>query len=193
MLYVLDGFIYTEKALYKKLRLSARKQLDLVKYNVHELQSDNPPDVDAYVALNTASESGGLWYRDYSVRSYTAEELQEAKDNATKAVVDLYQKKVDELTEFYPAFEQGTWAWQYEEALALQADPQASSPIIDKVVQWSEGFTKAQYVTYLLNNIPVYKNVAGKYIGLLADAKLSIKNATTKSEIDAVVNGVLQL
>lgn len=194
MLYVKDNQIYTLERLLKALRIARAvppSDTDLVKWGVYKLQPDVIPEGDVVKPLQTASlAEDGKWYRDYSNISYTAEELSKYKRNATQEVSEFYQKKVDSLTELYPAFEQSTWTWQYEEALALQADPQAPSPIIDKVVQWSSGFTKTQYVTYLLNNIPVYKNIAGKYIGLLVDAKLSIKNATTKAEIDSIVEGV---
>lgn len=195
MLYVLNGKIYNERRLYLKLRKPIRKKLnnnELESLGVYLLQDDTIPLDDVYTALETATQDGnGLWHRDYDVRSYSAEELEDAKISAIKTINTFYQSKVDRITELYPEFEQSTWKWQYEEALALQADPQSPSPIIDKVVQWSDGFTKTQYVTYLINNMPIYLNIAGKHVGLLLDAKNAINNSTTRAEIEAIVNGVL--
>lgn len=96
MLYVLksDRNIYKQDQLFRKLgvmRAQPPRQEDLDTWGVAILQPDNPPEVDVYTALKTASEIDGMWYRDYDVRSYTNEErLQKAKQDremAVKAIV----------------------------------------------------------------------------------------------------------
>lgn len=197
MLYVTkqDGQIYNERRLYKMLgvmRSQPPRQQDLDDWNVAVLQPDNQPTGDVVSALQTASEAqDGLWYRDYAVRSFVSKELNDYKKNALIQVNEFFQSKIDGLTEIFPEYTKATFYKQEEEALGWNADNNYPTPLIDRVLEFYVGPSKQQYVNGVINKLGQYYNACGKFIGLQMEYKQQINSATTKADIDAIVQTVL--
>jgi hypothetical protein len=199
MLYVTkqDGKIYNERALYRALKVMRSqppRQQDLDDWNAAVLQPDNLPVADVVSSTQTASEGvDGLWYRNYTSRAFTVEELTNYKNQAIRQVNSHLQSLVDELTEIFPEYTKDTFYKQKEEAELWNTDNNTPTPLIDRVLQFYSGPTKQQYVNGVINKLSNYYNAAGKYIGIQMEAKQQINQATTRVDIDAVVAQVLAL
>ena len=197
MLYVKDSNILTLRQLLQFVgvaRAEPPRQQDLDDWGAFELQPDNKPEGDVVSALNTASVAlDGLWYRDYSVRSFTTEELSAYRSQAIQQCEFHFSGIIDGLTDKYPDFIKDTFYKQEAEAVAWVADNSTPTPLIDRVLTFFSGPTKTQYCNGVINKLADYYNAVGKYIGLQMEAKQQINAASTKAEIDAIVAAVLAL
>lgn len=197
MLYVKDSNILTLRQLLQSVgvaRAEPPRQQDLDDWGAFELQPDNQPDGDVVLALKTASVSqDGLWYRDYSVRSFTTEELTNHRKNSLQQISSHMDMMVNNLADYYPQYERDTWPQQESEAVAYDSDPNLSTPLID-IIMSERGLTdRAAFASNIINKATTYRNLAVSYAGKRQAYRDQINAASNKAEIDAIVAAVLAL
>lgn len=196
MLYVKDSNILTLRQLLQSVKVARAeppRQQDLDDWGAFELQPDAAPIGDIVQALQTASESGGLWYRDYSVRAFTTEELTAYRKNGLQQINSHMDQLVNNLADYYPPYERDTWPQQESEARAHDADPVASTPVMDAIMT-ERGLTdRAAFAANVIAKADAYRTLAASYAGKRQAYRDQINAATTKADIDAIVAQVLAL
>lgn len=195
MLYVIEsnGNIYTERQLYLEIgvmRSSAPRAQDLIDWGVSELQPDVAPKTDIYIQLKTATQSpvDGLWYRDYSTRAFTAQELADYQESAIFRINTALETKVESLADKFPSYEKQTWDYQVQEASAWLSDNTVTTPFIDSIKLETE--TKAELCQSIIDKQAAYKTIAGYYVQLRREKRDAIRAATTRVDIDAIVSTI---
>ena len=194
MLYVKDSNILTIRQLLKLVKVARAehpRQQDLDDWGAFELQPDNQPDGDVVTAFQTASVAqDGLWYRDYDVREFTPEELDDYQSNAVRSVNDHYNNLVNSLADDYPDYEKETWPNQESEARAWVVAQVTPTPVIDIIIA-ANGSTKEDHCSHVISKADAYRAMAADYVGKRHVTVAAIRAATSRKEIDDIVASVL--
>lgn len=82
-----------------------------------------------------------------------------------QAVNGVYQNRMAAIADGYPLHERESWPVQLEEAKALQADPEATTPWLDACAG-ARGLDKAELATRVLAKDAAYRLISGTLSGI---------------------------
>lgn len=123
--------------------------------------------------------NGTAWETD------TAQQLDYAKHNKRRENNALAELALTDILNAYPAAERISWNKQEAEALLLQADPQASAPLLTAIAT-ARNITVAELASRVLANAAAFVAISGQVFGLRQKYEDDIDDAETIADLQLI-------
>ena len=119
-------------------------------------------------------------------------DLDQVKANAQQELVSIFERKAEEIAGRYPWFERDTWLQQEAEALAYQADPNTSTPVLTGIAT-QRSITVAELAQRVIANTAAWRAVAPELCGQRQAASDQIEAAETEEQVEQIMESLRNL
>lgn len=123
--------------------------------------------------------NGSAWETDHE------QLLLDAKNDKRRLNNALAEAALSTILNAYPAAERISWNKQEEEALLLQSNPQASTPLLAGIAT-ARGIPLAELATRVLANSAAFVQISGQVFGLRQKYEDQIDDAETVADLELI-------